>query len=100
MKKHTSILKILAELKSKIDFSQIAVIDYWEADLCAIGLQRGNYLIYMNTYNYIAETDLRLDYDLELINGTVDYTVLKELRGINMTKLIAEVEYYLGQSNK
>jgi hypothetical protein len=83
MEKDKSLLDLLDKLRSVFDFNLIEIIDHWEGDLCAIGLKRGNKLVYINTFT-------PYDFDLELlVPHTVDYyNVIKEGRGVSEELLI------------
>jgi len=49
IEKDDSIVKLIERLKSKIDFTAIEFVPYWDADLCAIGLKQRNHLIFLLT---------------------------------------------------
>ncbi len=70
MEKDITILKLIERLKLTINFNLVEVVDYWEADLCAIGLIKGNKLIYISTFNYLGKQELMYDFDLEIIDKT------------------------------
>ena len=40
MKKHVSILLLIRALKKYIKKFGIEIVDYWDADLCALGLKK------------------------------------------------------------
>lgn len=40
MKRDITILKLIERLKLVINFTLLEVVDYWDADLCAIGLMK------------------------------------------------------------
>jgi hypothetical protein len=93
MEKDKSLIDLLEKLKVKANFEEIEFVDYWDGDLCAIGLKRGNKLVYINTFN----SDDKFDYDLELLD-TVDIqnlNVIKEGRGVSEDILITEIKDFL-----
>lgn len=94
MEKDKTIFNLINRLRSTIDFHQIEIIDHWKADLCAIGLKRGNKLVYINTFNLV---HTGYDFDLELLDPhTVDYyNVIKEGRGVTEEILISEIRQHL-----
>lgn len=49
--KNTEINKLLVKL-SKESLQDYKIVDFWEADTTAIGIQIGNNLIYISTFNY------------------------------------------------
>lgn len=97
MEKDITIINLLERLKLIIDFSCIEIIDFWEADLCAIGLKKGNKLIYISTYNY---TDIHeafeVDFDLEIIDETNPdkVIVVKEFRNASENQLKDEIDCF------
>lgn len=52
IKKDESIILVVNHLQNKFGGSKILVKDYWDADLCAIGItnREGNCLIYISTF--------------------------------------------------
>jgi hypothetical protein len=97
MEKEQSIIKFIERLKSQVDFNQLEIVDYWEADLCAIGVKRGQKLFYISTYNYINAKTIQYDYDIEKVDDQDQaYTkVIKEGRGVSELKLIEEIKIFL-----
>lgn len=49
--KNTEINELLVKL-SKESLQDYKIVDFWEADTTAIGIQIGNNLIYISTFNY------------------------------------------------
>ena len=68
MEKDTTILKLVERLRLIFDFAFIEVVDYWAADLCAIGLKKRNRLVYISTFNYFEDKSLKFALDLEIID--------------------------------
>ena len=68
MEKDKTIIKLLQRLKLTIDFTSLEIVDYWEIDLCAIGIRKGNKLVYISTFNYVEDDEVRYDFDLEIID--------------------------------
>lgn len=97
MEKDKTILNLINKLKSILDFTLLKVVDHWPSDLCAIGLQRGDKLVYISTYNFVDKGKLRYDYDLELIDesGETKINVLKEGRGVTENELTEELRVFL-----
>lgn len=93
MEKDTTILELLDRLKSVLDFDLVEIVDYWDADLCAVGLKTGNRLIYINTFN----SNETYDYDLELLDphNKESYNVISEGRGVSETVLTSVLKEYL-----
>jgi hypothetical protein len=50
--KDPAILQIISYLQQKFGKGSFSIADYWDADLCAVGLvdNSGRYLLYLNTY--------------------------------------------------
>ena len=93
MQKDTTVLELLDRLKSVLDFDLIEIVDYWEADLCAIGLKTGNKLVYINTFN----PNGTYDYDLELLDphNKESYKVINEGQGVSEALLTSVIKEYL-----
>lgn len=97
MEKDKTIVDFINKLKPIVNFTSLEIVDYWDADLCAIGIKKGDRLIYISTFNYISDKVRKYDYDLEVINkSTKDkIRVLKEGRGVLEDELIAELKTFL-----
>ena len=97
MKKHISIARLLERLKLEIDFDAIDLVDYWEADLCAIGLKKGNRLIYISTFNYLTSKEPGFDVDFEILDGmaTENLKAVNTGRNVSEAELINEIRVYL-----
>lgn len=52
MKNKTVEINNLLYKISREDFSGYEIVDYWDADTTAIGLQKENILIYVSTFNF------------------------------------------------
>jgi hypothetical protein len=93
MEKDRSIIQFLDKLKLITSFHLIEVVDNWDGDLCAIGLKKGNKLVYINTFN----PDEKYDFDLELLNpeNAEKLNVIKEGRGVPESEIINEIKEFL-----
>lgn len=102
MKKDITIINLIERLKSEFNFNLIKIIDYWESDLCAIGLKKGNRLVYISTFNYIDNKDSKFDFDLEIVDkfNLDKIELVKEIRGASETDLIKEIKSFLGSVSK
>lgn len=99
MEKDITILKLIEKLKLVINFTLIEVVDYWEADLCAVGLKNGNKLVYISTYNYTENEDVRYDFELEIIDQTnkEKINVIGFGRNISEAELVNEIKLFFEQ---
>ena len=90
MIKHQTIHDLLAQLERKLAPADFEVVDHWDADLCAIGIQRGNKLVYIANANYIGQQPMKYDFDLELLppGDNSAYNVVYEGRGVLEAELI------------
>jgi hypothetical protein len=97
MKKDITILKFIERLKLNINFTLLEVVDYWEADLCAIGLMKENKLIYVSTFNYVQNKEPMYDFDLEIIEGNdkEKLNVVRIGRNVSETELVNEIRVFL-----
>jgi len=96
MEKDKTILDLLKRLRTVINFDQLQIVDYWEADLCAIGITRGEKLIYISTYNYL-DKQLRFDYDLEILDNLDEssFNVIKKARQASEGELVIDIKEFL-----
>ena len=74
------------------------IVDNWEADLCAIGLRNGDKLIYISTYNYHYDKEVKFDFDKELLkNDQIDeFKIVETGRNVSEEDLIHEIKLFLG----
>lgn len=93
MKKDITVINLITTLKDRIDFSLLEIIDYWEADLCAIGIRKNNKIVYISTFNYINDSAIRYDFDLELIDGE-QINIIKQGRNVSQSLLVTEMELF------
>lgn len=97
MEKDITILNLLERLKLAINFTLLNIVDYWEADHCAIGLMKGNKLAYISTYN-CAENEVDMyDFDLEIIDESNKEKIntIKIGRNVSENELIEEIKLFL-----
>jgi hypothetical protein len=97
MEKDITIIKLIEKLKLIINFALIEVVDYWEADLCAIGLRKRDRLVYISTFNHVENNEVGYDFDLEIIdeNNKNKANVIKVRRNVSEVELINEVRIFL-----
>ena len=97
MKKDKTIIDFIRRLKLNTNFVSLEIVDYWEADLCAIGIKKGDKLVYVSTYNYLDEEIKKYDYDLELKAGWNEnkIEVVKSERGVYEEVLVARIKEFL-----
>ncbi|MCG2613441.1 hypothetical protein LZZ85_04080 [Terrimonas sp. NA20] len=97
MEKDTTILKLIEQLRSLIDFNLMTIIDYWEGDLCAIGLTKGDRLVYISTIAHLDSSVPKYDFDLEISTGSRpdQFIVSKKGRGVLLVELVQEIKLFL-----
>jgi len=98
MKKDKTILLLIDKLKLLENFKLVEIVDYWDGDLCAIGIRRKNKLVYISTFNSVNEDVVVYDYDLEFINNELKLDkidVVKRGRGISENETLREVQSFL-----
>jgi hypothetical protein len=97
MEKDLTIIRLLVRLRKVLDQRPVEVIDYWDGDLCAIGLERDGKLVYINTRPYINDPVVRYDYDLEVRTGTAvdDWKVVKSEFGASEEDLVRDLQAHL-----
>ncbi|MEM6684379.1 MAG: hypothetical protein AAF617_01185 [Bacteroidota bacterium] len=96
MKKDTTITDFLHQIEPLMHTHNLQIVDHWKADLCAIGIQKESKLIYISTYNYLTESVVQYDFDLELIDDsdTTNSTIVKEGRKVAAQELIQELKTF------
>ncbi len=97
IEKDDSIVKLIERLESKIDFTAIEFVPYWDGDLRAIGLKRRNHLIYISTYDHAELPEFQCYFELELIDEkNSDETIETILVGreVSEAELVAVMKEY------
>jgi hypothetical protein len=97
-KEGKSIKDVLTKLSQRFGQSNFAITDYWEADLCAIGIKNltdKKHLIYISTNNlpkdfYFVEVE-----KANSENDLADYDVVGNFENINFEELSQLVTKYL-----
>lgn len=97
MEKDKTIIQLIGRLKLVISFTLLEIVDYWEMDLCAIGLKKENRLVYISTFNYIQNKKIMYDFDLEIIedNNSEKFNVVKIVRNVSENELVKEIKLFL-----
>lgn len=95
MEKDKSITVLIDKINEDTALNGFEVVDYWEGDLCAIGLKKGNRLVYINTYNSPGTAEMKYDLDLELLQPDEPYNVVKAIREVSETQLFKEIQQFL-----
>jgi hypothetical protein len=94
MDKDITILKLLDQLDILMHKYSIRYIDLWEVDLCAIGLVKGDRLMYISTYNYVNNAEIRYDIEVEIINDQGERVLTRKvMKNISTDALINEIIY-------
>lgn len=95
MEKDKTIIELTNKINHHAEWSSLQIVDFWEADLCAIGLKKENRLIYINTYNYVGATEIKYDLVLELLKDNKHSTVVRAIREVSETQLFTEIKQFL-----
>ncbi|KAB1231999.1 hypothetical protein [Chryseobacterium viscerum] len=90
MENKTIEINNLVHKLSQEDFSGYEFVDYWDADTTALGLQKGNVVIYISTFNH-TNTD---NYDL-IIEELETGNVLKSEDKRSYHELIDDIQPFL-----
>lgn len=98
MKKDATVFKILDRIRESTNFELVEIVDYWEADLCAIGLKRSNKMVYISTFNRSDESAYGYDFDLEIVDSSLKDKLNVVESGLNVSEsvLIDKVRSFLG----
>ena len=94
--KHTTLVALLDKIGLSVNLDFMEIVDYWNADLCAIGLRKENKLVYISNYNDLNEKQIKFDYDFELIAEADNKgIVFKEGRNVTDDELITDLKKFL-----
>lgn len=102
MEKDKTIIRLIERLKLTFNFSTIQIVDYWEADLCAIGLKKKRKLVYISTYNYTEQKTISYDFDFEIVSDKSEQekpNVVKTGRNVTEPELINQISQFFNFSN-
>ncbi|MDR1199319.1 MAG: hypothetical protein LBK94_09995 [Prevotellaceae bacterium] len=97
IRKDKTIIAFIKKIKTDISLNSLETVDYWDADMCAIGLKKDNKLVYISTYNYVNAKIIKYDFDFEIIDN-INYETIKIIKnGINISEseLISEIKLFL-----
>jgi hypothetical protein len=94
--KDKTIVTFISRLKSITSFKSIEIVDYWDADICSIGLKKGNKLAYISTYNYTNKKIIKYDFDFEIIdNDNIEkLDIIKSKRCVGESELISDIKIF------
>ncbi|MCP1297719.1 hypothetical protein NK356_00865 [Chryseobacterium sp. S0630] len=87
--KCTDINNLLEKLSLE-DLSGYEFVDYWDADTTALGLKKGNVLIYISAYDYYKTTG----YDI-IIEELETGAILKSEDNRSYDELINDIQFFL-----
>lgn len=93
----TKIFELFGEnfFETYIEENETKIVDYWEGDLCAIGLKKDNKVVYISTYNFRFYKPDKMKYyvDFEMIdiNTLETLEVVKNLDKIDEENLLNDV---------
>lgn len=93
MEKHSTILRLLDRIKPQISRKGIEIVDYWDADLCAIGLKQNDFVMYISTYRFADSQPVKYDLDIE-IDRVNEHKTIKEMRNVSETDLLLEIDNF------
>ena len=97
MIKDKTIVDLIDKLRLATNFAEAEIVDYWDGDLCAIGIKRHRRLVYISTFDLSQGKVNGYDYDLELLDEKLvdKLNIVKEGRNVTEEKLIAEIKLFL-----
>lgn len=95
--KDNSIIELIKNLEILFEPGKFEMVDYWDADLCAIGLLQGKKLVYICSFAYASEGIIKYDYDFEIRDKKIhdETEVIKRVRGVSTQALIEDVRDFL-----
>jgi hypothetical protein len=92
--KDSSIIEIIKKFNIFFGPGKFEIVDYWDADLCAIGLRLNRKVVYINSFAYVRENEVKYDYDFEVMDkkNNEKMDVIKSVRGASGQTLIEDVK--------
>jgi hypothetical protein len=94
MEKDKTINSFLERHKQEFNLLNIKIVDYWDGDLCAIGLENKEKLIYISTFNYTNFDSIKYEYDLEIDHSNDNHNVIKSKRNVTEKELMNEINNF------
>jgi hypothetical protein len=95
MIKDKSITELIKLLKSKLEI-EFKVVDHWDADLFAIGIQYENKMVYISTDVDSIRKQKTYDIDFEILSDKIeDYFVIFKGRRIEESEMVHDVRRFL-----
>ena len=104
MEKHQTLKDIIKVLAHEFPFAY--TIDYWDADMCAIGLKAGIKLVYISTWAMVRDEEIvtvyEYSFELEPTDDADDNISISDMKKADEQtmlvdiKLFFETEYFLG----
>ena len=96
MIKHKIIKRLIERFKLELNFNLIEIRDYWDANLLAIGLVRGDKLVYI-VAKILDNRIVLYDYDFEILDEEHldNLNVIKEVRDVTENELVHAIKDYL-----
>lgn len=101
MKKDKTIIDLVNNIKLYSNIEDLDPIDYWDADLCAIGLVKEKKLVYISTFGFLNEIIPKYYYEFELLTDIIDdFTVVRTADGVTFNELIADMSSFFNESDE
>ena len=91
IEKDNDLLNLLSMINSEINSEDLIIKDFWEMDLCAVGLSniKNKKLVYLSVYNSPKIIEYSLEYDYEQLDS------MSEIRSCNKEELLQIIKNHL-----
>ncbi|MCP3660418.1 MAG: hypothetical protein GY830_08985 [Bacteroidetes bacterium] len=89
--KDISIRKLLKKV-TKIKTIKFELCNYWDGDLCAIGLCQDDKVLYISSYNYINQEELKYDFFLEKQINHEKYLEIEKGEKLSFFEMIEKIK--------
>lgn len=90
MNKHATINDLLEVIRAKTALDESCLVDYWDADLCAVGIKWGDRLMYVSTFNHVNAATPMYDYEISLLDPTgIEVRSLVEMKTAEQAEVVA-----------
>lgn len=102
--KDKSIKVIWNTIVSVFGIDYFRIVDFWDADNFALGILRGDKLIYVSTWDMNNESSAEIlcyvEFERENGNNDIPYTLIKKIQKISVNELIKEICVFLKQDKQ
>lgn len=97
--KDISIQEVWSIISNRFGVDFFTLVDFWDADSCALGFTKGEKLIYISTWHYRAnkEREIKCYAEFELIDvkSLEPKRTIKQMHEISLREMLNEIGLFL-----